>query len=109
MQCAARGAIIQRSLPMKIERHILANGDAVAAAAAELVVTRARSAIERSGRFLIALSGGSTPRLLYQKLASPPLRDRIEWRRLEFFWSDERAVPPDHPDSNFRMANEALL
>jgi 6-phosphogluconolactonase len=59
----------------------------------------------------VALSGGSTPRLLYQLLAEPrePYRDQIAWDRTHFFFSDERHVPPDDPDSNYRMANEALL
>jgi 6-phosphogluconolactonase len=59
--------------------------------------------------FAICLSGGSTPRRLYQLLASPPLRDRMPWNRLNFFFGDERFVPPDHPDSNFRMVREALF
>jgi 6-phosphogluconolactonase len=57
------------------------------------------------------LSGGSTPRALYRLLADPaaPYRDRLAWQDLHFFWGDERHVPPDHPDSNFRMAREAML
>lgn len=57
----------------------------------------------------IALAGGSTPRGLYELLASPRWRNRADWSRVEWFWGDERAVPPDHPDSNYRMAREALL
>ncbi len=60
------------------------------------------------GRFLVALSGGSTPRALHQELAAH-YRDLIPWERVQVFWSDERCVPPDHPDSNFRMARETLL
>jgi len=56
----------------------------------------------------VALSGGSTPKLLYQILADE-FRDQVPWSNMHFFWSDERHVPPDHPDSNYRMANEALL
>jgi len=58
-----------------------------------------------------ALAGGSTPRALYRLLADPaaPFRGRIDWAALHFFWGDERHVPPDHPDSNFRMAREAML
>ncbi|HEX3944048.1 MAG TPA: 6-phosphogluconolactonase [Rhizomicrobium sp.] len=59
--------------------------------------------------FRIALSGGNTPRLLYQVLASPEYRERIDWRRLELFWSDERFVPHDDERSNYRMARETLL
>jgi 6-phosphogluconolactonase len=61
------------------------------------------------GRFAICLSGGSTPRRLYQLLAEPPYREAMPWDRVHWFWGDERFVPPDHPDSNFRMAREALL
>jgi 6-phosphogluconolactonase len=56
----------------------------------------------------IALSGGSTPKILYQILAEE-FRDQVQWSSTQFFWSDERHVPPDHPDSNYRMAHEALL
>ena len=58
---------------------------------------------------MVALSGGSTPRRLYELLAREPFRRQIPWASVEFFWGDERTVPPDHPDSNFRMANEVLL
>jgi 6-phosphogluconolactonase len=59
----------------------------------------------------IALAGGSTPRALYRLLADPaaPFRARVDWQAVHFFWGDERHVPPDHPDSNFRMACEAML
>ena len=78
-------------------------------AEAERIVTLANEAIDRRGRFLLALSGGSTPRPLYELLASDPFRARIDWSRVHLFWGDERCVPPDHPDSNYRMTREALL
>jgi 6-phosphogluconolactonase len=53
--------------------------------------------------FFIALSGGSTPALFFQKLTSPTYRKNIAWQNVHFFWSDERCVPPDHPDSNYGM------
>jgi 6-phosphogluconolactonase len=76
---------------------------AVAHAAAEYFVNLAPRSV--------ALSGGSTPRVLYELLANPnePFRDQIRWDETHFFFSDERHVPPDHPDSNFRMVNEALF
>ncbi|HEX7774111.1 MAG TPA: 6-phosphogluconolactonase, partial [Pyrinomonadaceae bacterium] len=58
--------------------------------------------------FTVALSGGSTPKVLYQVLAEE-FREQVPWSNTHFFWSDERHVPPDHPDSNYRMAHEALL
>ncbi len=66
-------------------------------------------AAESRGRFAVCLSGGSTPRRLYQLLAQPPLRERMPWDRLHWFWGDERFVPWDHPDSNYGMARAALL
>ena len=60
--------------------------------------------------FTIALSGGSTPKGLHELLADDPtIRDRLPWHHLHFFWGDERHVPPDHPQSNFRMAHETLF
>jgi 6-phosphogluconolactonase len=61
------------------------------------------------GRCAISLSGGSTPRRLYQLLAEPPYCDAMPWDRIHWFWGDERFVPPDHPDSNYRMVREALF
>ena len=82
---------------------------ALADAAAGHVAASIERSIARSGRCALALSGGSTPRELYRRLASAPLRERIAWDRVYLFWGDERAVPPDHPDSNYRMAHEAML
>lgn len=69
----------------------------------------ADSAIARAGRFAVALSGGSTPKALYSLLASSAYRDRLDWSRVHIFFGDERCVPPDHAESNYRMVEEALL
>ncbi|MCW8132722.1 MAG: 6-phosphogluconolactonase [Planctomycetota bacterium] len=61
------------------------------------------------GPLTVALSGGSTPKRLYELLAQPPYFEKIPWERVEFFFGDERSVPPEHVDSNYRMAREALL
>src|SRR6266481_7926237 len=61
------------------------------------------------GRFAICLSGGSTPRRLYQLLGDAPYRDALPWDRVHWFWGDERFVPWDHPDSNYGMVHAALL
>ena len=82
--------------------------EAVSGAAAEQVVTLSRSA-KASGRFAVALSGGSTPARLYTLLAAPPYRDAIDWSSLHLFWADERCVPPDHPSSNFKLVRDTLL
>lgn len=83
----------------------------VARAAAELFVEQGRAAVARSDGFCVALSGGSTPRVLYELLANPrePFRDQIAWDKTHFFFSDERHLPPDHADSNYRMVNEAMF
>ena len=77
-------------------------------AAAEEVVRTATDAIAQRGRFTIALSGGSTPKNLYTLIAANASAS-LPWDRMFFFWGDERHVPPDDPDSNYRMAKEALL
>jgi 6-phosphogluconolactonase len=61
------------------------------------------------GRFTVALSGGSTPRAMNSLLTGPPFLDTVPWSSIFFFWGDERCVPPDHEDSNYRMARETLL
>jgi len=88
---------------------VLDTPDAVARAGAERFVRCARQAVAARGRFAVALSGGSTPRALHRILAAEPLRSQVPWDRVEVFWGDERCVPPDHPDSNYRMARETLL
>ena len=77
-------------------------------AAAEEFVTQATGTVRANGRFTVALSGGSTPKSLFSLLAST-FRDQLPWDKMFFFWGDERHVPPDHPESNYRMAYEALL
>ena len=81
----------------------------VADAAAELIFDKQTEAVADRGVFRIALSGGSTPKLLYERLASEEWREEMSWDRWEVFWSDERAVPRDHPESNYRLAHSAFL
>jgi 6-phosphogluconolactonase len=81
----------------------------VAIAAADRIVAAARNAIRRRGRFVIALSGGSTPPMVYPLLAAPPRVEAVDWSRVEFFWGDERGVPPDSPESNFGACRRLLL
>lgn len=84
---------------------------ALARMAAEAVARLAAEAVAAGGAFSMALSGGSTPRVLYQLLADPaaPYRERIPWASVHVFFGDERAVPPDDLQSNYRMARSALL
>ena len=83
--------------------------DTISQQAAQYVVRVANEAIVTQGRFTIALSGGNTPKKLYSLLGSEPYRSQIDWKLVDIFWSDERCVPPDSPDSNYRMAHEVLL
>jgi 6-phosphogluconolactonase len=77
--------------------------------AAEQFIALAGRAVARAARFAVALSGGSTPWPLYQLLGSAEYRERVDWRRVHLFWGDERCVPPDHAESNFRMAHESWI
>ena len=77
--------------------------------AAEQFVALARQAIAAHGRFSVALSGGSTPKVLYSTLASAEFNSQLAWRQIHLFWGDERCVAPDHTESNFRMVKESLL
>ena len=83
--------------------------DTISRHAAEYVVRLASEAITTRGRFMMALSGGGTPRQLYSLLASDPYRRQIDWTFVEIFWSDERCVPPDDAESNYYMAREVML
>jgi 6-phosphogluconolactonase len=67
----------------------------------------AQKAIQKKGSFHVALAGGSTPKAIYQGLASPENKGKLDWNRVFLFWSDERCVPKNHPDSNYKMAMDA--
>jgi len=87
---------------------IFPNPQALFEAAAQDFVEQGRASVRGQGRFTVALSGGSTPRGLFQVLSSKD-HGLLPWDRMFFFWGDERHVPPDHPDSNYRMTHETLL
>jgi 6-phosphogluconolactonase len=87
---------------------ILSTPQELFAAAAEEVVKATNEAVAERGRFTIALSGGSTPKSLYNLLATNA-RTVLPWDRMFFFWGDERHVPPTDPESNYRMTDEAML
>ena len=89
--------------------HIGEDLQATAEAAAARFQELAATAIRARGAFHVALAGGSTPRALYSLLAAPERRGRIDWRAVRVWFGDERCVPPEHPDSNYRMARETLL
>ena len=88
---------------------IFQDPDTLLPALAEFVVSRAKTSIEKEGRFNFVLSGGSSPKKLYELLASDTYRDKIDWTNVYFFFGDERYVPSDHKDSNFLMAKTTLF
>lgn len=88
---------------------VFANRDDLAAAAARRWMELAAQAIAARGAFHVALSGGSTPRLLYQRLSGAEPAEKLDWSRVHIYFGDERAVAPSHADSNYRMARETLL
>ncbi len=96
-------------MPTSPEIKVLPDASAIAREAAERIVKLSEDAIESRGRFSIALAGGSTPKTLYTLLASPEFVTRLDWPAIDLFFGDERVVPPDHKDSNYRMAHESLI
>ncbi len=94
---------------MKAEQKILPDATSLITAAAEHFVSTARSAIAKRGVFYVALAGGSTPKGLYEKLATSPYIEQIDWARVHLFFGDERCVPATHDDSNFKMARQAMI
>lgn len=91
------------------EIEIYENSPELAWAAALRFAGLAEQFVAEQGKFSVALSGGSTPKAMLSLLAGKPFADSLPWHSIYFFWGDERSVPPDHADSNFRMATEALL
>ncbi len=77
--------------------------------AAYRIANMIHATLQFNPHFCLVLSGGSTPRPLYERLAQAPYATQIEWAKVHIFWGDERCVPPNHADSNYRMAHEALL
>ena len=95
---------------MRADSVIVCEAPAAAmAAAGARIATFVREPLTERGCARIALAGGRTPEAVYRLLAEPPYRERVDWARVEVFWGDERCVPPDHTDSNYRMALEALI
>lgn len=96
---------------MKIREDIQICEDAldVAASAAALFSKLSLTRIKESGSFSVALSGGTTPELLFKLLAAEPFNKSIQWQKIHIFWGDERCVPPDHRDSNYGLAFRALI
>ncbi len=95
---------------MEREIRILADGAAIAKRAAQEFIQAATVAAREKGACSVSLAGGKTPKALYSLLVTDPaLRSQVPWDKIQLFFGDERHVPPDHPDSNFRMATEAMI
>src|SRR5262245_16188229 len=86
-------------------RHVFETPRETAEACGREILKRLSESIALNGQATLAVSGGSTPRMMFESMASID----FDWKKLHLFWVDERPVPPDHPDSNFRMTQEALL
>jgi 6-phosphogluconolactonase len=101
------------TMPKKIQVHyqVKANSEAMSLTAADWVASSVESAVRARGAARIAISGGGAPKRMFELLADPnhPFRGRIDWKRLLIFFVDERCVPPDSPDSNYRLAKETFL
>jgi len=94
---------------MRADVAVLPSAAALADAAAARFVAAAGDAISSRGQFIVALAGGSTPRDTYLRLGTEALVSKVMWSRVHVLWGDERCVPPDHIESNYRMARETLL
>jgi 6-phosphogluconolactonase len=88
---------------------VLPDPQAVARAGAEMFVEHAARAIAERGVFTVVVSGGSTPRAMFDLLSSDEFEGRVDWTNVELFFADERCVPADHPESNYRMVHERLI
>jgi 6-phosphogluconolactonase len=101
--------IIERYLQMHPRIHILASRKQLYKKTAGVISELIQDTLRLRNRCAIVLAGGSTPEGLYNTLAAPPYDTGLDWKNVYFFWGDERAVPPDHADSNYRMAYRSLL
>jgi 6-phosphogluconolactonase len=108
---ADTGRIRKEGLPENppADVQVYASPDEVARAAARLFVDYAWQAIAKDGQFMVALSGGNTPRLMFEILASDQFRAQVDWGKVHVFWGDERAVPRTNSESNYGMARRELL
>lgn len=103
------GNCLRRTFDERRDILIIGDREKTFAFCAEHFIETANKAIEDHGMFYVAISGGSTPKGIFKQLATPENRKRIPWKKVMLFWSDERSVPPDHPESNYQMAMEAGL
>lgn len=96
-----------KGIDMEIRRY--ADAEELSGACAEFIALEAVQAIKNNGVFHLCLSGGGTPKRIFDLMASPPVNNKIPWENVQVYWGDERCVSPDHTDSNYNMAREHLL
>ena len=109
-KAAARGPPERAALPEDgVTKLIFPDPEALIEGAAAYIADQLTQAIAERGRANIALSGGNTPKRIHERLAVPPHRERIDWSRVHVYFGDERCVPPDDPESTYRMARLTLL
>lgn len=94
---------------MKQETYIFNDSQELANKLSEYFKRTVEGKAKAGESLFVALSGGNTPRVFFERLSLPPYREEIQWKNIHFFWGDERCVPPDDMESNFKMANDALL
>jgi 6-phosphogluconolactonase len=92
-----------------VQVQILPDLEAISHQAARLFIKISKNSFLQKEKFVVALSGGSTPEKLYRLIGSPPYRDKMDWDRVHLFWVDERCVPKEHEASNFKLVFDALL
>ena len=102
-------SVVRRAVRQRSEVVVLATEADLAQAVATRFAEAAASAVAERGRFAVALAGGTTPKAAYELLAAQPCRDDVPWDAVRFFFGDERCVPPDDPQSNYRMARDAMF
>ncbi|MGH9316547.1 MAG: 6-phosphogluconolactonase [Thermoanaerobaculia bacterium] len=100
---------LSESAPEAFEVRVLPDSESLAEEAARKFAVAATESVRERGLFRVALSGGSTPRLFHRRLAGASVAPSIAWERVRFFFGDERCVPPDHEQSNYRAARETLF
>jgi len=93
----------------KAQVRVFEDLEALSRAAADIFLALSRASISATKKFTVALSGGATPRRLYSLLGSAPYHKDVDWKKIHVFWVDERAVPRDHPESNFKLVFDAWL
>lgn len=101
--------LVRTEAKTKVQFQVFSDLEKISHKAAEMFVNVSRTCFISQGKFSVALSGGSTPKRLYSLLGSVEYRPQIDWQRVHFFWADERCVPKDHKESNFKTVFDTLL